>query len=114
MPTSRYNSREMFINSNTNYRKTFFEDRGVKQIEQYSTGRFLALTPTQRNSLTNIPVTWSTNMRLHNLAHQYYGDAEYWWVIALYNYKSSVFEFREGEIINIPKPLELVLNYMGL
>ena len=112
MPYSRYNSRQIFTNSDKNYKKQFFDDRDVKQIQQYMTGRFTALTPRQRRSLTNIPMTWASNLRLHNIANEYYGSPEYWWVICLYNNKSSVFDFSEGEQFSVPTPLEKVLSYM--
>ena len=114
MKISRYDSRQIFTNKDKNYQKTFFKDRGIKQVQQYATGRFIPINAKQRSSLTNISATWSSNLRLHNLAHEYYGDPNLWWVICLYNNKSSVFDFEEGETFSIPTPLDQVLSYMRM
>lgn len=114
MRISRYDSRQIFTNKNKNYQKTFFKDRDIKQVQQYATGRFVPLNASQRAALTNIPVTWAANLRLHNLANEYYGSPDLWWVICLYNNKSSVFDFEEGEVFYIPTPLDQVLSYMRM
>jgi len=114
MPYSRYNSRQMFTNARQGYKKVFFEKRDIEQVEQYATGRFIPLRAQARTRVTNVPMTWTSTLRIQNIAHEHYGSAEYWWVICLYNNKGSVFDFSEGEIFYIPKPIDDVLNMMGV
>jgi len=51
--------------------------------------------------------------RFEKLAAQFYDDPEMWWVIAAFNKKPAEFLLSPGDIINIPLPLEYILDYMG-
>jgi len=56
--------------------------------------------------------TWRASDRFYKLAYQYYGDATYWWVIALYNNKPLESDIQLGETILIPTPLETIIAAM--
>ena len=57
---------------------------------------------------------WKYGDRLYNLAHQYYGNAEFWWIIAWYNGYPTEASIRNGAIIEIPLSLEEVTVALGL
>ena len=52
--------------------------------------------------------------RIDTIAGSYYGDSTYWWVIALYNKKPTEADFKIGEIVYIPLPLEEILEHFGV
>lgn len=109
MASTRYDNREMFLNDNKEYYKVFFKDRDVKHIFQYGTARFNYPTNQQINSLQSIPYIWGSTDKLYNLAQEYYQDPKMWWVIAWYNKKPTESDFKVGDIIYIPQPLQEVL-----
>jgi len=112
MPYSRYNNRKVFLNNNRNYKNVFFKDRGIEQTYQYDSPRFAYPSPEELLKFTNVPRVWGATDKLYNLAGEYYGSPNYWWVIAWYNQKGSAAEFDVGEVFYIPLPLEDVLGYL--
>lgn len=111
MPYSRYQSRDMFFNDDAAYRDQFFRDRDIKQILQYKTARLSYPTNEQISSIESIPYAWGATDKLYNLAYEYYGYAELWWVIAWYNKKPTSAHFKIGDVIYIPLPLTQVLEF---
>jgi len=105
MPYSRYSNRTIFTNRNPDYRNAFFEDRAVKNIDQYSSPEINYPDQEEINSLTNVSVVWDASSKLYNLAFDHYGDASYWWVIAWYNQKPTESHFKVGDTVYIPLPL---------
>jgi nucleoid-associated protein YgaU len=55
---------------------------------------------------------WSMGDRYYKLAYRFYGDSKDWWVIAKFNQKPTESHVKIGDIILIPKPLNLVINYL--
>jgi len=110
---SRYNSKIPFTNDNEFY-KTFFEQREVKSIKQFSTPKLKNITQDQISSLSTISHIWSTGDRYSKLAYDHYGDSRLWWVIAWFNKKPTESHLEYGDLIYIPHPLERILDYMGV
>lgn len=48
--------------------------------------------------------------RLDTLAHKYYGDPDYWWVIALVNRIMDPFSLTVGRRLRIPTDVKSVLD----
>ena len=57
--------------------------------EQNQRVRRSVLMPTIQPSLSDIYVITTLGDRLDNLAHKYYGNVSYWWIIAQANSDSS-------------------------
>jgi hypothetical protein len=112
MTYSRYNNRTIFLNNDRNYKNEFFKDRDVQQIYQYDSPFIAYPSPSVIGKLNNISRAWTATDKLYNLANEYYGSPNYWWVIAWYNQKASASEFTIGEVFYIPLPLEDVLGYI--
>jgi len=72
--------------------------------------------PTEEEVLTLSVVTkvWGTGDKYFTLAHEHYGDPEYWWVIAWWNQQPLETSFLPGDIVEIPTPLNLVLEYFDV
>jgi nucleoid-associated protein YgaU len=52
----------------------------------------------------------SVGDRLDLLAHRYYGDSEYWWVIALANRIEDPFALTIGQRLRVPADVKAILN----
>jgi len=112
MPYSRYSRREVFLNNDKNYKNVFFKNRDVQEISQYDSPMIAYPTPSEINSLNNVLLVWGATDKLYNIATKYYGEPEYWWVIAWYNKKASEAEFKIGDQYYVPLPLDEVLGYI--
>ena len=51
---SRYSSRSFIFNDNEEYKKAFFNDRGVGEIVQYDTANFSYPTVEEMNTLSTL------------------------------------------------------------
>ena len=90
---SRYEGRQRIINNLDLYREVL-KNRGVRQVEQYTT-----------------PVLqYPDGKHYYKLADLYYGDSTYWWVIAQFNQKPTEDQLSFGDIVMIPTPLEAILG----
>mgnify|MGYP003116665320 FL=1 len=112
MSYSRYFRRSTFINNNPEYRKKFFQnERGVSQIEQYNTPVFTYPSVDVMQGTLNIePVRWGATTKLYNLADEYYGDVNLWWVIAWFNRKPTDGHYSIGDIVYIPMPADAAID----
>jgi len=57
---------------------------------------------------------WSHGDNLSKLAHRYYGDYTYWWVIALVNKKPTDAHYSVGDNLYIPRNPEFVEGMLRL
>lgn len=105
---SRYNNRIIARNEEQVY-KDLLEDRGVKHIDHYTSPSLPALTTGDALQVTRIEHIWKFGDKLWKLSEQYYGDGQYWWLIAWYNQKPTESHFKIGERLIIPIPFERVL-----
>ena len=95
------------------YKRYLKKSRGMEQITQYSTPKFRHPDVSDLRNFNEVTHVWKTGDRYYKLAHEYYGDAEMWWVIALYNQRPTEFHVKLGDVLYIPTPLETVLFYIG-
>jgi nucleoid-associated protein YgaU len=106
----RYINRFAKINNNKLYFE-FFSERNVNFIKQYDTPTLKYPTARQIATLDLSSHIWSVGDRYYKLAHEHYGDASLWWVIAWFNKKPTESHVRKGQVIYIPSPLDKVLSY---
>ena len=108
---NRLDSREQVTNAEETYRE-ILEERGVKRIIQYASPNLTHPTAEQVARLVQIPHVWSHGDRFYKLAHEHYGHAEWWWVIAWFNQTPTESHVEIGQVVQIPKPLDRALRYM--
>ena len=53
---------------------------------------------------------WTVGTKYFRLAKDYYGSEEYWWIIAWYNLKPLETDFKPGDVVYIPTPLQNILS----
>ena len=110
---TRYEARDTIINSFDNYRNVL-KNRNVKFIEQYTTPRLRMPTFQEETTLTIVEHIWKMGDRFYKLAHKHYGEADLWWVIAWFNLTPTESHLQLGQTIQIPYPLERILDYYGV
>ena len=113
MAFSRYGNIRILRNSLEEF-EGIFEERDVKHIDQFPTPTLRHPTQRNINSLTRIGHTWKLGDRYYKLAHEHYGDANMWWVIAWYNKRPTEAHVKVGDTIIIPLPLDKIIRYLGV
>ena len=109
MANERYINRRRFKNVSPMYAK-LFENRGLTNIEQYTTPAMIYPSVEEMASLTSTAHTWKMGDHYWKLAHSHYGRSDLWWVIAWYNKKPTEGHLEIGNTIFIPGPLTRVLT----
>jgi len=66
--------------------------------------------PSELESIIELSAVWGVGSKYFNLAKEYYGEEEYWWIIAWYNLRPLETDFKPGDVVLIPTPLETILS----
>tara|TARA_Y100001963_G_scaffold143832_1_gene215193 strand:+ start:210 stop:542 length:333 start_codon:yes stop_codon:yes gene_type:complete len=108
---SRYKGRKKVINSTEMY-EDVLEDRGVKQVVQYTTPSFKYPSPEAYQRIRTVDYVWGAGDKFWRLAALRYGDPTLWWIIAQFNQKPTEHHCEIGETIKIPLDLAVALGAM--
>lgn len=111
MTSGRYDDRILATNRNPLYKKYLKDSRGLARIRQYGTPEFSYPSLDNLDHLQITKHTWVLGDRYYKLAYEHYGSSEMWWVIALYNMKPTEAHVKAGDVVYIPKPLEIILQH---
>tara|TARA_R100001082_G_scaffold111108_2_gene93419 strand:+ start:4996 stop:5328 length:333 start_codon:yes stop_codon:yes gene_type:complete len=98
---SRYKKRRKAINGDDTYRN-LFDIRGVKSVEQYRTLAKDVYEQEVYDSIDVVEHPWRFGDMYWRLSARYYGDPQYWWVIASFNKRPTEHLNKIGDIIEIP------------
>jgi len=115
MAISRYKRTNVITNDDSSHKKVFatnFKERF--ELQHFET---LDLKYPEFEDITSfgyINHLWTMGDKYYKLSQQYYGEAEYWWVIAWFNKKPTEHHVALGDIVKIPTPLNDVLTSIGL
>ena len=115
MAISRYKNSGLVENSDVRYRQEYKNRfKNLKQLKHLETTtlRYPAFNEIKRFEIINRH--WTTGDRFYKFASQYYGDPNYWWIIAWFNKKPTEHHVKLGDVIKIPQPLSSVLSSFGL
>ena len=115
MGISRYDKRRVIKNNSRDYLYSkIFRNRGLHATRQFTVADLAHISVEQAADLTIETKMWTMGEKYFKLAHEFYGDAEYWWVIAWYNQKPLESDFIPGDVVEIPTPIEQVLEYLEI
>jgi len=101
---SRYIPRRIYSTKNDLYAEDL-EKRGLKYIRYYETPLLKNPTSHELRDIDEFGHVWKLGDRYYKLAHEYYGDSEFWWIIAWYNNKPTEAHLKIGDVVKIPTPL---------
>jgi len=110
---SRYDSREVFLNTEDEYEK-LREKRNTTFISQFVTANLKHPTVDQITNLNIVNHTWSEGDRFWKLAARYYNKPDSWWIIAWFNRMPTEAQVNIGDIVAIPLPIEKILDYLDV
>lgn len=110
---SRYDNVPIGINKTEQYEEVL-EQKGINHIRQYFTPTLIYPSDEQIAQLDLVSHTWKQGSRFFKLADEFYGDAKLWWVIAYFNMKPTEQHVQQGEVIQIPLPLDKILRFMEI
>ena len=108
------NQRQNPIVNDSEYYKELYERRGLKKITHFPTARLRHPTVTDRANINTVGHVWAYGDRFYKLAHQYYGDVRFWWVIAWWNGYPTEVSVQTGDFLDIPLDLKKALNALGI
>jgi len=115
MAFTRYNKRRVFTNKSFNYKfSEIFRKRGLTALTQFKSAHLKYPAVSQIEELNTQSIIWTVGQKYFKLAAEYYGDPAYWWVIAWYNQQPLEANIKGGDIIEVPQPLELILDFLDI
>ena len=109
----RYSRRQIVKNQNEIYAEQR-RRRGRYTIKQYTTPYFKEPTPKEMEAIDTVQHTWIHGDRFYKLAHKFYGNSQFWWVIARFNRMPTESHVEVGNSIFIPTPLSDILKFYGM
>ena len=107
---SRYGERDVLKNSSPKYLK-LLSDRKVRYIDHFNTANFSYPNEKQLGNLEIMNEIWGVGSRFYKIAEKHYGDPTLWWIIPWFNKLPLESDFEAGEVVLIPKPLNVVLSF---
>lgn len=113
MSISRYDARGIAVNDSATY-KPLFTGRNVKSVKQFLSPSFRYPTTEEMANLSLVPHIWTRGDRYWKLAEAYYHDPKLWFIIAWFNQKPTEAHVQLGEILQVPLPLDRILQYLGI
>ena len=115
MSTNRYSKTRAFLNEDADYKKIFKKQfAGKLTLKQLGTQHLDYPDFANIFSFSYKTHIWGLGDRYYKLAHAYYGDSQYWWVIAWFNKKPTEQHIKLGDVVKVPLPLQTVLTSYGL
>jgi len=110
---SRYDDREIRTNIDEKYKK-LRDKRNVNLIHQYDTPKLRYPSLEDMDRITTFSHAWRLGDRFYKLANKHYGDSKLWWIIAWFNQTPTEAHVEIGDIVDIPLPLEEILQIFGV
>jgi hypothetical protein len=108
------NKNQRIIENDVRHYKQLVQKRGVKKIDHYSTPIMRHPSVGERASVNVASHAWSYGDRFYKLAHQYYGDVRFWWVIAWWNGYPTEANVKSGNLLDIPLNLSDAIEVLGV
>ena len=103
----KFNKKTLFVNDTIQY-DDILQEKGVDFIRQYATS-FFSKTMV-KDTYNFYEHFWKRGDKLYKLAHEYYGDRNLWWVIALWNGQPTEADYSFGDVVQIPYPVDDIIR----
>ena len=112
--SNRNLNRSIVTNDVEHYRQLRKARDREDSLEQYPSPVVRYPSAVEMRELEYARHIWKVGDRYFKLAHEYYGDSRYWWIIALFNKKPTENHVKMGSTVYIPQPLDKVLLYCSV
>ena len=100
------------IKNDLPFYKNLLDKRGRRHIRMLETAEFSKLQDADLSNLTFVDHVVTVGDKMSKLSHRFYGDVQFWWVIATFNNKPTDGHLELGDIISIPLPLNEALTVL--
>ena len=100
-------NKKMGINSNIQY-KDVFDERGVNKIKQFRTPVIKEIP----EFISTFDYVWKYGDTFWKLAHRFFQNKNYWYVIAQINNKPTESHVEIGETLKIPIDIYEILQVL--
>jgi len=104
----------LIFDNNVPYYSYLRKNRNLASVQHYATPVLQNPNVWERMSVVTDTHIWKYGDRFYNLAHKYYGEASYWWVIAWYNALPTEADIRPGDVIQIPIDVDAARAVLGV
>jgi nucleoid-associated protein YgaU len=94
--------------------KQLKERRSLDVVSLYRTSRMNPLSFEDLIDIETTPYIWGRGDKYYKLAYQFYGDVQYWWVIAIFNNAPTEQHIKIGETIEIPDSAKQIADILGV
>ena len=108
----RYTNTKIFNNNEEFYKFLRKKRNSPKNIRRFETQIMHNPTVAERASITTVNHIWKYGDRYYKLASKYYGQPNYWWIIAWYNGLPTEATVQPGDVLAIPTNLEEALSIL--
>ena len=108
----RYKQNRIVVND-VDFYDFLREKRNIKKIRHYTTPVLNNPSFAERASLQTTTHVWGYGDRYYKLAYRFYGNQDYWWVIAWWNGRPTEADVDNGDVIYIPINLQNALKVLG-
>ena len=99
-----------FRTEDSNLREDIFIRRDADTLDTLEVLRLNPLSEEIYKDLTIESEIWKPETRYYKLSYKYYGNPDYWWLVAWFNPdKPTDMHPKPGDVIHIPLPLGVAL-----
>ena len=109
---SRYTNMRIFTNDEEFYKFLRKNRNSPKALRIYETPTMHQPTVAERSTLMTVNHIWKLGDRHYKLASRFYGESQYWWVIAWYNGLPTEADVKPGDVLAVPTDLEAALRVL--
>ena len=110
---SRYDGRRLVITNTESDLWEILDRRKRAFATHYETAE---LEYPSINKIRRLSVTkhiWRLGDSLQKLSSKYYGDPAFWWVLGWFNKKPTDQHYSSGDVIDVPLPLDEIIDALG-
>ena len=107
---SRYTGRTILKNGSPRYTEQL-SSRGVNFIRHFMTPEVGYPSSEVLAKLDIENEIWGVGSRFYKIAAKHYGDPSLWWIIPWFKKLPLETDYEAGEVVLVPKPLHIVLDF---
>ena len=112
---TRYGARGVLLTGRGGIYKEIFDKRNIGFARHFSTPNLVYPEIEEIENLSVLGHIWKEGDRFWKLAAQHYdGKGHLWWIIAWFNQAPTEGHLNIGDVVNIPLPLNRILNYLDV
>ena len=110
---TRYDGRRLRTTTRASAFKEILNRRQRPFAVHYSTPELIYPTISAIKRLTIVKHVWHLGDSLQKLASLYYNEPAFWWIVGWYNKKPTDQHYKSGDVVDVPLPLDEIVDALG-